>query len=101
MNVSCASKERGEISIEVSLEILGQHRLGRCDRWGRGAREIRPKLVEVNAHETERAAFPEHRQENVGVVLCSCLGEKDLPVLAGVMQPVERLALELASQLRR
>src|SRR5688572_3128694 len=101
MNVSRPPKQYSEILVQFALEVFVQHWLGRSDGRGGGVREIRLELVEIHADEAERAFFVEHREKNVGAVRGFCFGEKDLPILSGVMQARERLPIELATELRR
>src|SRR2546428_6417218 len=98
--VLCTAKQHREISIQLALEVLIEHRLQRRDGRRRGVREVHRELVEVHADETQRALLIEHREKNAGAARRFCLGEEDLAVLAGVMQSGERLALQLPAELR-
>src|SRR5881394_4278038 len=80
LRISCPSKKRREITIQIPLEVLGQHGLGRIERWWGGVRELDAELVEVHSHEAKRAAFVEHREKNVGPASRACFREKDLPL---------------------
>src|SRR5256885_16375564 len=88
--MSCPPEQRGEVAIQLALEVVIECRLRRLDKFGRRRREILGEIFEVHADEAERARVIEHGQEDELSARGTGLGEIELSLGARVVQARER-----------
>src|SRR5215208_7711922 len=97
---SYSSKQLRQVSVQLALEVLRQHaRVGR--RGGRRGAQALLELAEVELHQAEGAVAVEHRQKDERPARGRHVRQINLARATRVVQPAERLPLQLLPQLGR